>query len=254
MPARSVNASVAAISVALLGAAVLVVAPQAGAVQTSSEVVISEVYGGGGNGGAPFSNDFVELVNHGTAPVSVAGWSVQYASATGTSWTNTTTLTGSIAAGGFYLVAEGAGGTPSAVLPTPDATGTIAMAAGAGKVALVNDDTALACGATCSTAADVVDFVGYGAASDSAGGHPAPVLGNATSDQRTLTPYRNTGDNAADFTAGAPTPTSSTGNCRRRRYGHWHRLLGDTAARRVRAGHPDHSGRPGRRFHLAAEG
>ena len=47
-------------------------------------VRISQVYGGGGNANAPFQNDFIELYNSGTAPQILTGWSVQYASATGT--------------------------------------------------------------------------------------------------------------------------------------------------------------------------
>ncbi|HEX7295583.1 MAG TPA: lamin tail domain-containing protein, partial [Pyrinomonadaceae bacterium] len=44
-------------------------------------VVISQVYGGGGNTGATLKNDFVELINHSAAPIDLSGWSVQIASA-----------------------------------------------------------------------------------------------------------------------------------------------------------------------------
>ena len=50
----------------------------------SDGVVISQVYGGGGNAGASFTHDFIELFNRGTTPVVLDGMSVQYASATGT--------------------------------------------------------------------------------------------------------------------------------------------------------------------------
>jgi len=60
----------------LLGAALL----------PAQSVVISQVYGGGGNTGATWRNDFVELFNRGTETVSVAGWTVEYGSATGTTW------------------------------------------------------------------------------------------------------------------------------------------------------------------------
>src|SRR4051794_43304 len=98
-------------------------------------IVISQVYGGGGHAGSVYKNDFIELHNTGSSPVSVAGWSVQYASATGTSWA-VTNLSGTISAGQYYLVQEavGAGGTTN--LPTPDATGAIPMSATAGKVVL----------------------------------------------------------------------------------------------------------------------
>ena len=49
----------------------------------SSSVVISQVYGGGGNSGAPYNGDFIELFNRSSAPASLSGWSVQYASASG---------------------------------------------------------------------------------------------------------------------------------------------------------------------------
>src|SRR5581483_11494297 len=96
---RSVGLVVAAL-IASLGAAV----PAAHAV--SADVVIGEVYGGGGNTGAPFANDFVELHNRGASSVSLTGWSVQYASATGSSWL-VTALGGTLAPGGSYLVKMG---------------------------------------------------------------------------------------------------------------------------------------------------
>src|SRR4051794_17838449 len=87
----------------------------------STSVVISQVYGGGGNAGSTFKNDFIEIYNLSASPVNLAGWSVQYAAAAGASW-QVTGLTGTIQPGKYYLVQEavGAGGTTN--LPTPDAT------------------------------------------------------------------------------------------------------------------------------------
>ncbi len=206
---RSALAPLLCSCLALVGG--LVAAPSAYAVDTTSAIVISEVYGGGGNSGAPFTNDFIELYNNGTAPVNLATWSVQYASSAGTSWAKTN-LTGTIPAGGYYLIQEG-GGATGVALPTPNDTGTTAMAAASGKVALVNTQTALSgCAATCSAAATVVDFVGYGAANDSAGGTPTPGLANTTSAQRKISPvFTNTGNNGADFAVAAPTPAGAGG-------------------------------------------
>ena len=53
----------------------------------SPDVVVSQVFAGGGNAGAPFASDFVELFNRGATTVDVSGWTVQYASATGTTCT-----------------------------------------------------------------------------------------------------------------------------------------------------------------------
>ena len=99
------------------------------------KVVISQVYGGGGNSGATYKNDFIELYNSGSASVDLTSYAVQYASASGSTWSETA-LGGSIAAGQYYLVQEAAGSGGTENLPTPDATGTINLAATAGKVAL----------------------------------------------------------------------------------------------------------------------
>ena len=135
--------------------------PAAQAVSTN--IVISQVYGGAGCGTAgssTYKNDYIELFNRGASAVSVNGWSVQYASAAGSSWQVTNLPNVSVPAGGYLLVAEGAGANGVNDLPTPDATGTIPMSATAAKVALVNTTTALS--GTCPTGASIVDLVGYG--------------------------------------------------------------------------------------------
>src|SRR5919198_3566012 len=53
-------------------------------VPRSVSLVVSQAYGGGGNTGAPWRNDFIEVFNPTAAGVDVTGWSVQYASASGT--------------------------------------------------------------------------------------------------------------------------------------------------------------------------
>ena len=117
-----------------------------------------------------------------------------------------TTLSGSIPAGGHYLVQEAAGTGGTTPLPAPDATGSIAMSAASGKVALVTTATALTCGADCDTAAGVKDFVGYGAANDFETA-AAPGLSNTTADLRGDGP--DTDNNAADFAAGDPNPRNT---------------------------------------------
>ncbi|MBL7864229.1 MAG: lamin tail domain-containing protein, partial [Cyclobacteriaceae bacterium] len=126
----------------------------------AQHVVINEVYGAGGNAGAAFKNDFVELFNPGPAPVSLAGWSVQYASATSTGAWQVAALSGTIQPGRFYLLQLGAGSGNGQDLPTADAIGAIAMAATAGKVALVNTSTAL--NGACPSGIQIIDRIGYG--------------------------------------------------------------------------------------------
>ncbi len=197
---RSVTIVVAATVAALL--------PGLPASAASPDVVISQVYGGGGNAGATFTNDFIELYNRGPTAVDLSSWSVQYGSASGTSW-QVTPLVGSLIAGGHYLVQEAAGAGGTTPLPTPEASGSIAMAAGSGKVALVTATDALTCGASCATAPGVKDFVGYGAANDFETA-AAPGLSNTTADAR-ADGAADTDSNAADFTAGAPNPRNGGG-------------------------------------------
>ena len=186
-------------------AALLILAAPAKA--ASPDVVISQVYGGGGNAGATLTHDFIELFNRGSAPVAVSGWSVQYASATGATW-QVTPLTGSIPPGGHLLVQEAQGAGGSQPLPSPDASGSIAMSATSGKVALVTATTALPCGADCDAAPGVRDYVGYGGATDFEGA-AAPGLSNTTADSRNAGGCQDTDNNFADFTEGAPTPRNS---------------------------------------------
>ena len=149
--------------------------------QTAVHVVISEVYGGGGNSGSTYKNDFIELYNPTSSPVDLNGWTVQYASSTGSSW-QLTNLTGAIAAHGFYLVQEAQGSGGSVNLPVPDETGIIAMSSSNGKVALVSSSSAL--NGTNPADNSIIDKVGYGSANGYEGSAPAPSPSNSTSIER----------------------------------------------------------------------
>jgi predicted extracellular nuclease len=200
--ARGARVALATIAVAL-GAAIA--ATPAGAAP-STGLVVNEVYGESGNSGATYTNDFVEIANRGSSPVSVDGWSIQYHAATGTGAWQVTQLSGSIAPGALYLVAEAAGSGGTTPLPTPQATGTIPMAAASGTIALVNGTAALTCqdSAACQSAS--VDLVGYGAAviNETA---PAPGGSNTASLQRD--DAADSDDNGGDFAAAEPTPAAA---------------------------------------------
>ncbi|MBC8029472.1 MAG: lamin tail domain-containing protein [Pyrinomonadaceae bacterium] len=190
-------------------------------------LVISQVYGGGNNLGALYRNDFVEIFNRGTTSVdfSITPHSIHYASVGSSFGSSKTDLTsGTIAPGQYFLVQESGGTTNGAPLPTPNATGTIAMGNTAGKVALVVGTAtlpALACpgddGSTPFNPTDsaIADFVGYGN-SASTSGHcyeglgPAPTPSNTTADFRKAGGCTDTNDNAADFLVSAPFPRNTS--------------------------------------------
>ena len=124
----------------------------------SPDIVISQVYGGGGNTGAPYTNDFVELFNRGTTTVSLS-WLVhpirkrdrhrQF-------WINhnsITPLSGSLAPGQYYLVQERSASGGATALPTPDVTDSlpIAMAAQAARLRLSTQRHRLGCNGRLNT-------------------------------------------------------------------------------------------------------
>jgi predicted extracellular nuclease len=183
----------------------------------SPNLVISQVYGGGGNTGATLTNDFIEIFNRGSVDLPLSGYSVQYGSTAGNIGANDgqiTPLSGTIAAGQYVLVqeAQGAGGSTPLSADITDAT-SIAMSGTGGKVALVNSAAGLNCGATGTTAnpcsaaalASIVDLVGYDGATmfETAA---TPTLSNTTAALRNGAGCTDTDNNSADFTVGAPDP------------------------------------------------
>lgn len=208
-------------SVITILALMLMALPMQSASAVSPNIVISQVYGGGGNTGAPYTHDFIELFNRGPSTVSLAGWSVQYASATGTGnfGANSGQLTElpsiSLAPGQYFLIQEASTAAVGSPLPTPDVVDAtpISMSGSAGKVALVNTTASLGCngGSTpCSPAqlAQIIDLIGYGGANfyEAAA---APTLSNTTSASRAGNGCTDTDNNATDFTAGAPAPRNT---------------------------------------------
>jgi predicted extracellular nuclease len=183
------------------GLAALPTSPASAALAT--HLVVNEAYGGGGNSGATWTNDFIELYNPTDAPISLAGLSVQYRSSGGTG-TGFTDLTGSVAAKSHFLVQEAAGSGGSTALPTPDVTGSLAMSGTAGSVALVTGT-----GTVTPSAANTIDLVGWGSATLREG-VAAPGTSNSTSVSRKIA-GDDTDDNSVDFAAGAPSPTNSKG-------------------------------------------
>ncbi len=207
-----VRALVALVAVVLCGAVP--------AFATSNSIVISQVYGAGGNTGAVLNQDYVELFNLGSTPVSLNGWSLQYRSSTGTAAVdpsrevavlpNVTMQPGEFLT--FAVSLAGASGTAVKFdydLATPAGSVPLNLAAGAGQVILSNSTTGTPAG--CDTDPHIIDLVGYGAAATCFEGKGP----EATTLSATLAAFRkavctDTDNNVADFTTGAPAPRNAT--------------------------------------------
>jgi hypothetical protein len=184
---------------------------------TLANVIITEVYGGGGNSGATLKNDFIELYNTTTTAINISGWSIQYYSATGTGLaTNVFVIPEgkSIPAKGYFLVqaVAGTGGTDD--LPTPDAVSTLALSGSAGKVILYTNETA-------QTISDIASLTGNAAFKDYVpfGTTAVPVWGSAMAANTTNTTsatrkmvsnvFSYTQNIGFDFELATPSPTNS---------------------------------------------
>jgi uncharacterized protein len=165
------------------------------------------MYGGGGNSGAPYTYDYLELYNPTSSPISLNGLSFQYASSAGTSWNPTSLPNVSVAPGHYFLIQGTAGSAHPADLPvTPDFVATSApnFSATTGKIALANGTAALS--GACPTGASIVDLIGFGTANCFLGSGDAPAPSNTTADIRVT----YTSNNAADFITGTPNPHNSS--------------------------------------------
>lgn len=167
----------------------------------NTKVVLSQVYGGGGNSGAEYKNDFIELYNPTNSDVLLTGWKVRYNSAASPISSGTsTTLSGSIKAKGYYLIQQAAGTGGTKDLPSPNATGTLALSGTNGKIDLVD-----ASGAQ-------VDLIGYGTANEREGAATAALTNTTAAIRKTAAGGRglDTDNNSADFTVASPDPRNST--------------------------------------------
>jgi uncharacterized protein len=199
----------------LLGLGVLGTFAVAPASAQLTNVKISQIYGGGGNTGAPINSDFVELFNNGLSAVDLTGTSVQYASATG-NFNGVLPLVGTIQPNSFFLIRFGTGGANGTFTLTPDQTGTgsgnLNLSATNGKVALVNQTTALGTNPATEVGAPFIDYVGYGSADNFEGAGAAAVGSNTLSNFRNFAAFQaiDTNNNNLDFFTSAPVLRNSS--------------------------------------------
>ena len=190
------------------------------AASVSPNIVISQIYGGGGNvAGSQYTHDFVELFNRGDQPVSLNGWSTQYASASGTNWLVAPLGNVTLQPGQYYLIQYASGGTNGSTLPTPDLiappvtlngnTFVPNVSATTGKLALVNSTAPLPAD-SCPVSGSIVDLVGFGASASCWEGIRAADLSNTTAAKRNSNGCSDTDNNSADFAVGAPAPRNTS--------------------------------------------
>lgn len=187
------------LSICLLTSLIIGTLPAQPVRAASNGLVISQVYGAGGNSGATYNSDFIELFNGSTEEINLAEYSVQYASATGTSW-QATPLVGIIQPGSFFLIRESINLSSTAkAIPSPDFVGDMTMSASVGKVALRHSTTPFT--ATEDPISGSVDFVAYGTTASPYEVTRAPAPGATTSIIR-LTPCVDKDNNGVDFSIG----------------------------------------------------
>ena len=189
----------------------------------SPNIVISQFYGGGGLANAQYTHDFVELFNRGSQPVNLSGWSVQYASASGSNWLPAAPLPNvTLQPGQYFLIQFASNGANGAAL-TPDFIAPVVMPEGfipnlsssAGKIALVNNSTRLPA-VSCPNDPSIVDFVGFGTAASCFEGVATSNVSATTAGVRKSGGCTDTDHNSNDFTITAPAPrntSSPTSSC-----------------------------------------
>lgn len=200
----------AALSLAAAAVGPFVPTAPAGASTAGDALVISEIYGAGGNSGAAYNADFVELYNPTGAALPLTGLALHYRSASGGSGGAPVALSGSVPAHGHWLVQMSVAGSTGAALPTPDAVASpaVAMAAAGGQVALQRGTALIATSGDVVGTAGLVDFVGAkGATSFETA--PTSAAATATQSLNRAAAGTDTDSNAADLTLAPPTPTPS---------------------------------------------
>ena len=210
LPARRTAALVTATVTALVPLLAAAASP-AVAAPDASDVVISEVYGGGGSTTSAWNRDYVELYNPTDEAIDLSGTSVQYrASGSTGNPSGVTALSGSVPAKGYFLVGE-ATGSAGAPVPTPAVSGSIAMSGSSATVFLADQTTALTTPPTGSITNDpaILDVVGYGSTNTF---ETAPASGTSTSTSAAQDAAgTDTNDNSKDFTVAAGTPGVAPG-------------------------------------------
>ena len=185
--------------------------------QAPGEIVLSQIYTGGGNPGSTYKDNFLELFNRSNTPIDVSGWRFYIGSDTGplntaVSFSSSRGLT--IQPGGYLLIQFETTGSSGGSLPFPDlfvpqfGQFSINLPA-SGKIALTTRDTTLFGQCPIATAG-IIDFVGYGSTANCfEGSGPTATLSNTTVAIRKASGCTDSNNNNSDFSVATPTPRNS---------------------------------------------
>lgn len=192
------------------------IAVSASATTSGDDIVINEVYAHGGERGAAYSSQFVELYNPTAHPISLNGMVLGVNVPDHKELKGLTKLTGTIAPKGHYLIKGVSNGEDGKPLPAVDAqaplgipaNGAVVLARGEEGVAAANGKSDLA------GTPGVIDAVGW-----SHGDRKETEAIDKCVEKRCVTESlaysrvdgRDTDNNKADFTVAAPTPVNSSG-------------------------------------------
>ncbi len=187
-----------------------------------AQIVISEIYGGGGDAGSTLINDYVILKNTGPETVSLRGVTLQYADINGNFNQYHMLPDISLSPGQNYLIQEGSGGGGVSSLPAPDfiagdilyfygsqgqnASAGLNLNMASGKMALAGNTLQV----TNADDAHVIDFVTYGTSVQFAGTTAGLSPTAATAFKRVLDDTAGTNINTADFIITPVNPVNST--------------------------------------------
>lgn len=186
---------------------------------SNAQIVINEIYTGGGLLGAILANDFIELKNVGSTTATLNGATIQYGPLSGQFTQYHTLPSITLIAGQTYLIQQASDGLGGINLINPnlivdvvlnlDGSGPVAgvglqIGLTSGKVALATNNTRV----TGPTASNVIDFVGYGIVDqyEGTGAAPSPTILNSIT---RLNNAADTNNNNVDFVAALPSPQSS---------------------------------------------
>jgi hypothetical protein len=171
---------------------------------------ISQIYTRGGEAGATYQNDFVEVFNASTSTIDLNGWSMVVDTLEGTTSQAigaTFNQSFSVPPGMHLLFKFNGNGTNGQATPGEFPITNISLGSTSGKVFLLGPGQGLPSGCPAQTSS-VIDYVGYGSTNCSEGS-PAPAPTATTALMRNGNGCTDTNNNAADFSLVTPNPRTT---------------------------------------------